>query len=279
MRLAAAVRAFDQQTLTDAYGTATIRGQFDLFDDSKRDGVVTRRRILSVMPDVVMPARNALSIGGQVWIVGGGNPDYFKQGEIRRKYVLHEADGLATVRTFAQFLSGASGLSAYAALDWVKAAKEVDESSELTDVMTAVFARTETLPDDGVVSLAGLNYLLREPHLSAAGFQTVLADEIKAPAIEQGTFTGRTYDPVSDTWSGTPATVSFLRLRWQSHFRYLSQRTLSYQPGDDVLICLKSGATPKANDSVVLSDGTWQVLAVQSEDASCWSLHARRIPG
>ena len=278
MRLAAAAGYFDKQVLTDAYGSATILGQFDLFDDSKRDGTTGRRRVLSVAPDVAMPARNALSIDGMTWIVGTGNPDYFKADPIRRKYVLHEADGLASVQTFAQLLAATAGTSAYVALEWVKAAKEIDESSDLTDVLTAVFARSESIPNPGVVTLGGETYLLREPHQSAAGFQVVLADEIKAPVTETGSFTSKTYNPVTDAVTGTPASVKFLRMRWQSHFKYLSSRTLTYQPGDDALICLKSAATPKANDSIVLSDGTWQVITVQSEDASCWNIHARRIP-
>lgn len=277
MKLAAAARHFDRQVLRDAYGTATVRGQFDLFDDSKRDGAVTRRRILSVDPYVSIPARRALQLDGYTWLVGSGNPDYFGSGPIRRKYVLHEADGLASVQTLAQFIAGTSGLSAYAALEWVKATKEIDESSDLTDVLGAMFAATESVPGIGVMTLAGKHYLLREPHETAAGFLSVLVDEIKAPALEAGTFTGRAYDPVADTWGGTPVAVNFLRLRWQSHFRYLSQRTLAFQPGDDVLICLQSAATPKANDRITLSDGAWQVLTVQAED-SCWSVHARRVP-
>lgn len=279
MRLAAAAKHFDQQVLTDAYGSATIRGQFDLFDDSKRDGVVSRRRILSVAPGTTLPARNVLGINGATWLVGSANTDYFKASAIRDKYVLHEADGLATVQSFAQFLAGAGGTTAYAALEWTKAAKEVDESSDLSDVMTAVLARTETLPAVGVLTLGSGNYLLREPHQSAAGFLMVLVDEIKAPAKETGTFTGMTYEPVTDVWAGTGVSVAFVRLRWQSHFRYLSASTLRYEAGDDVLICLKSAATPKANDKVVLADGTWQVLTVQAEDTLCWRVHARRVPG
>lgn len=277
MRLAAAASYFDDQILTDAYGTATIRGQFDLFDDSKRDGVSTRRRILSVAPDTVIPARRALRFDGYVWLVGSGNPDYFGASAIRRKYVLHEADGLAQIRTLAEFLSGVAGLSAYAALEWVKAIKEIDESSELTDMMSVVLASTESPPGLGILTLSGKHYLLREPHESSAGFMAVLVEEVKEPAIEVGSFTGRTYEPVSDTWTGASAPVSFLRLRWQSHFRYLSQRTPTYQAGDDVLVCLQSAATPKANDRITLSDGAWQVISARPE-GGCWSLHARRIP-
>lgn len=278
MRLAAAARHFDRQVLADAYGTTvTVRGQFDLFDDSKRDGAVTRRRILSTAPAVSIPARRALQLDGYTWIVGSGNPDYYGAGAIRRKYVLHEADGLANVQTLAEFIAGTAGMSAYTALDWVKAAKEIDESSDLNDVLGAVFAITENVPGVGVLTLAGKHYLLREPHETAAGFLSVLVDEIKAPALEVGTFTDRTYDAVSDTWTGAATEVGFLRLRWQSHFRYLSQRTLHYQPGDDVLICLQSAAAPKANDQITLADGLWQVLTVQAE-GDCWSIHVRRIP-
>lgn len=301
MRLANAAKHFDKQVLTDAYGIATFRGQFDLYDDNKREGVTTRRRILSTAPTVTIPSRKALKIDNTVWLVGSSNPDFFKADPIRRKHILHQADGLARVQTFAQFLSNpapwtldsglptldatttmvdnsgvAQGLTAYAAMEWVKASKEVDESSTLADLMTAIFATSETLPAVGIVTIGGASYLLREPHPSSAGFKTAYADEIAWPVTEQGTFTSRTYDPVADTWAGTGVPVRYLRLRWQAHFEYLSKNTLKFEAGDEVLICLKTAATPKPNDNIVLGDGTWQALTVQS-DGGCWSIHVRRI--
>lgn len=278
MRLAAAARYFDRQLMTDAYGTATLRAQFDLFDDSKRDGGVTRRRMLSVAPGVALPARRAVASDGIVWLVGGQNPDYFAGEAIRRKYPLHMADGLASIQSFAQYLAATPGLSAYAAIDWVKSAKEIDESSELADTLNIVLAKGESLAFPSLLTLNGETYLLRQSHVSSAGFLIVNADEIGTPVSETGSFTSRTYDAVNDTWAGTPVSVKFLRLRWQSHFRYLSQRTPNFQAGDDVLVCLQSAATPKANDKVALSDGVWQMLTVQAE-GTCWSIHARRIPG
>lgn len=278
MRLAAAASYFDTQVLTDAYGSATIKGQFNLFDDSKRDGAATRRRILSLAPSVTLPSRRAVASDGTVWLVGSANPDYYNGSAIRRKYPLHQADGLASVQSFSQYLSGTAGLSAYAAVEWVRAAREIDESSDLADVTTAMFAIGESLSLPAIMTLAGATYLLREAHMSSAGFQSVVSDEIKSPASETGTFSDRTYDPVNDTWTSSTASVKFLMLRWQSHFRYLSERTPHYMSGDDTLICLKSAASPRANDTVTLSDGKWQVLSVQSE-GDCWSIHGRRVPG
>lgn len=280
MRLAAAAKHFDKQVFTDAYGAATLKGQLDLYDDSKRDSAAAGRRILSVAPAVVMPARRVLRLGEYSWIVGKGSPDYYKSNMIRRKFTLHEADGLATVSTLSQYLAATGGLSAYAAAEWVKAAKEIDESSDLTDVLGAIVASTEILPDVGIMELAGKVYLLREPYLTSGGFQGALLDEVKAPAKELGSFVGGVYEPVSDTSTTTTTAVNMIRLSWQTHFKYLSQKTLTFQTGDDVLICLKSAVTPKANDKVTLADGIWQVLTVQTDkaDSACWSLHARRVP-
>lgn len=302
MRLAAAASRFDQQVLVDAYGTDTVKGQLDVFDDTEREGVTTRRRILSTAPASAIPARRALRLGDRVWLVGGSNPDYFRSEPIRTKYVLHQTDGLAWVQTFGQFLRNAGpwtldsglptldsgtatldnggtgeGLSAWAAIEWVKATKEIDESSTLSDLMMAVFAAPETLPAVGMVTIGGASYLLREPHASAAGFRTAYADEVPLPVTEQATFASRAYSPVDDTWTETVGAVRFLRLRWQTHFEYLSVRTLTFQPGDEVFVCLTAAATPKANDHITLSDGTWQVLTVRP-DGDCWSLHVRRIP-
>jgi hypothetical protein len=49
MRLSTAARFFDRTLFKDAFvPTTTFRGQFDLYDDSKRDGVTVARRVLSV---------------------------------------------------------------------------------------------------------------------------------------------------------------------------------------------------------------------------------------
>lgn len=278
MRLAAAAKFYDRQLFVDAYGAGgSVKGQLDLYDDGKRDSSAASRRILSVAPDVQITARRVLRLGDYVWIVGSGNPDYFRQEAIRHKYILHEADGLASIKTFGQYLADTAGISAYAASEWTKAAREIDESADLIDVAAAILASTEVLPDVGVMVLGAATYLLREPHPTSGGFQSATLEEIKAPARETGSFTGRTYDPVNDTWAGTGTPISFLRLRWQAHFRYVSRSTLHYQAGDDVIVCLKTAATPKANDRVLLTDGLYQVLTVQS-DNDCWSCHVRRIP-
>lgn len=307
MRLASAAGHFDRQVLTDAYGPiipagtwrldtaeftldysqATldgfigaptfIVGQLDLYDDGKRDSVAVGRRILSVAPNMPMVVRSALRLGDYVFIVGSGNPDYFRQEVIRRKYILQTATGLASVRSFGQYLSLAPGLSAYTATEWIKTAREVSQSSELFDEMNGIFALTELLPDVGIVEVSGLTYLMRESHVTPAGFQAASLEEIKAPARESGSFISRVYDPVLDAWTGTTTPVGFLRLRWQSHFKYLSRRTLRYEAGDDVLVCLKTAATPVAGDRITLPDGVWQVLTVQPEN-DCWSIHVRLIP-
>lgn len=277
MKLKAAAKFFDRQILTDAYGSATIRGQFDLFDDVKRDAATGRRRILSVAPGTRIPRRRVLTIGGQYWIVGSGSPDYYGNEQIRVKHPIHEAEGLASIQTPAQFLSSAAGLSMYAGLDWYKAAKEIDESSDLNDVMGAVLSSYEALPPLAVMTLNGARYIVREPHPTSAGFQVAYVDEMKEPALEAGTFTSKAYDPVLDQWTGAGVTVNFIRMRWQSHFKYLSQRTLTYQPGDDVAICLEAAATPKANDKIQFADGVWQVLTVWAENG-CWNIHVRRVP-
>lgn len=310
MRLAAAAKHFDKQVFADAYGVVvftldatlwtldasipsldsgapvgvnppTLLGQLDLFDDGRRDSPTAGRRTLSVAPGTVIPTRKALTLGNYVWLVGNSNPDYFGADMIRNKYTLHQADGRATIQTFGQYLRVAGGVSAFAGAEWVKAAKEVDESSTLYDVMQGMFASIESLPDVGMMSLNGISYLLREPHLTSAGFQSATLDEIKGLAKESGSFNSRTYDPVEDVWTDASTAVTFIRLRWQTHFQYLAKRTLHFVEGDDVLVCLKSAAMPKANDKVTLADGVFQVLTVQTDlsDATCWSLHVRRIPG
>ena len=274
MKLSKAAAFFDRLTCQDAYGTATFKGQFNLFDDATRDGLGSVRRILSVAPAVSMPVRRVIRTGDKVWLVGESHPDYFGNAEIRRKYTLHQADGLATTQSFAEILEDSPGTTAYAARVWVKSAKQVDVSSEIFDVFDIYFTSAESVPNQSVVTLDGLHFLVHESYPTEGGFLAAHASELPV-FMSSVTFNSRTYNPLTDAWATTLTQVDALRIRWQDHFRYFTQYSEKYEAGDVQFILLQSTtAAVKAGDTLVNAGQTYSVVAAYSE-GDVWSIHAR----
>lgn len=273
MKLSSAARAFDKQVIADAYNPGvTFNAQFDLFDDSRRDGMTIERRILSVSPSVTMPARRTVAYDGLTWLIGDSQRDYFKGACIRHKYVAHQATESVTPQTFSQALAGSGGTPAWAARVWVKGSKEIDISSDITDVFDIYFSPSEVVSDNMLVTMGGRKHLIRTTYPSSAGLLVALADELPDPVVTTADLVNRTYLPVSDTYSVDPITIPCIRLRWQSHFRYPVRGSEKFKAGDISLIILKSAASPKAGDSIQVAGESLTVRRVLDE-GTCWSLH------
>ena len=273
MKLANAAKHFDTTMATDAYGTATFGCQFGLYDDSTRDGLTIERRIISTAEAVAIPARRTVTVNGKQWILGDGAEDYFKNAAIRVKYIGHQASGLAEIKTVEQLLLGTSGTTAYAAIAWTKASRQIEVNSDLFNVMTLYLSKAETISEDKLVLLNGKVLWTRQPYDALSGLTACVVDELETPVVAT-VASARTYDPITDTYSGGTVNTSVLRMRWQEHFEYFSRAQGSYERGDAVVWILKSAATLKPSDTLTLPDGTWRVLRATDEGA-VQSLHVR----
>lgn len=275
MRLIKAASHFDKLTCLDAYSGATLfKGQWNLYDGSVRDGLTVQRRVISVAPSVVIPGRRAISVLGEQWIIGDDAPDYYADAGIRKGYVVHRPDELATFKTIPQFLAGAAGTQAYAAKLWVKTGKEVEVSSTATDQMNIYAAIGEPLATGMLAYLGGVWCFIHSTYVSAAGFLTAIATELDSPAVT-ATLVTRTYAPTTDTFSVSQTTAAALRLRWQESFTYLTESSETYQRGDIQLMLLTAAGTPTTKDQITLPDGTWRIMSVINAGTH-WSLHLRR---
>lgn len=274
MKLTNAAKHFDRTVATDAYGVATFNCQFGLYDDSTRDGLTVERRVISVASDVTIPARRVATVNGKQWIFGDGAEDYFNNEVVRIKYIGHQATGLAEIKTVEQALLETSGTTSYAALAWTKAARQIEISSELFNVQTLYLSRGEALSENNLVVLNGKVFWTRQPYEALSGLKACVVDELESP-FETVTVSSRTYNPLTDTYSGSPATTKILRMRWQEHFEYFSKAQEKYERGDCAAWVRKAAATLKPSDTLALSDGTWRVLSAVDEGA-VQSLHLRR---
>ncbi len=276
MKLSAAASFFDNQSFKDATtGAHAFYGQLDVYSDSQREGITSVRRIVSVQPGTVVP--KAVTLGSDAWVVSS-NPshDYFRDAAIRTKYIIHRADGLASIKTILQELTTTSGSTAYGAALWLKGSKEVDESSDVDNAFTIYFPAATTLQPKSLISLLGRWYIVRYAYMTATGFAAAVADQLDAPNFETASYAKRIYDPVTDTHTSASVSTKVLRLRWQSKFEYLSLASETYAAGDDVVMVLASAVpTPTTGDLITLSDGVRKVKGIQA-DGSLWHLHVER---
>lgn len=277
MKLADAARFFDRLVCADAYDPAsTFLGQLDLFDDSRRDGTTVTRRVLSTAPDTVMPARGVITAQGATWLVGQDQPDTFGDRVIRRKFILHDAQALAVRRTPGQLLTGAAGVSAYAARSWIKAQKEIEISSRLFNLYHVFFTASESVAVGSVIEMMGVRHFVRNIFAADSGLQVAQCDELPAGCVQAGTYRSQlaSYNPVTDVMTGTDIALNVLKVRWQVDFDYDNQAAETYSRGDAQIFVAKSAVTAQAGDRVTLADGAWLIEGVD-DTGDAWSCHVR----
>jgi hypothetical protein len=281
MRLARAASFFDRTTFVDAYGGGRpIRGQRDVFDDSKRDGLMNTRRVFSFAPDVAMPARGVLATSGENWILGKVNVDDFYDEPTRHKYPVQQADGLATVQTAAQALAAAGGTQMYCGAVWLKGMKDPTTDSDAWNLVSIFAHASESAMDaDRYVTFNGSTYYTNLRYHSPAGFRTVEAVEFDAGyGIKQVGYVSKgVYDPVSDTMApGGTVQLPAIVMRFQDNFVYRNGDADSYVRGDRAVVVRKLDmALPVQNESLTIDGAAWRILDFTPND-DCWLLHTRR---
>ena len=277
MKLELAARYFDRLPVYDAYTNAELfKGQFDLFDDSKRDAVNVQRRTMSVVPAVSMPARLAVKAANQFWVVGNiSHGDTFMASILRAKYTLHRAAGLAKLRTPGQVIADAGGSTAYAGLAWMKDWKEGEHSSKVFAYYEVYFSIAEAVVEGTFLELDGKVFRVRGVYTSESGFRVAESDDLGAARVSV-TFSGPgTYDPTTDTLTSTPAAVAALLVRYAADYEYETQASVKRQEGDQVFLVRKATVPAvKAGDTLTHAGRVYRVISVSSE-SDCWNLTGR----
>lgn len=276
MKLSKAAVMGDTQEAVDAYNLTGTKLQvgFDPLSYSKIDGVAVKKRAISASPSVLMPARGAITIDGQTYLVGHGAPDYWRGSTIRVNYVIQGADGLANLHSIDTALAGTAPITAYAAISFSRYLPEVNDNSRMLPQYQVFLAGSEAAPADSLVQLGGVWYLIKQSYISTSGLRVALANELVEPVFETVGFGARTYDPITDAYTSSGASVKVLRVKWSEHYQYLSKASETYERGDMQVFMLKA-STPKPSDTISLSDGVWRVLSTQDETTH-WSCHVRR---
>jgi len=265
MRLAAAARRFNKTRCLDGYtGAYLFDAQLPPFDDSKRDAEVAERRIISLSPDVALPTRRVIEASQTRYILGHGTFDLFMGRAIRLGVVGHECSTLAQIRTLGQACRVETGTQAWANKSWLKNLDFSEQNSNLPREVHIHVAATESAPLNSLITMGTAQFLVRQVDDGASGIRVILADE--QPGFVTAQVSGSVYDPVMEAWTGAPATINVLRLRWQSLFSYQTYDSAAYGPGDDQFVMAKVAFTPRPGTRMTLPTGNWTVDAVASLD-------------
>lgn len=276
MDLADAANHFNNTPCKDAYtGRPSFYAQLSLYDDVKRDSEAGERRILSVSPSTVIPARRCVAAAGTRWIIGRGNSDTFRGEVIRVGYIAHEATHLATVLTLEQACLNQPGFTAYAGRAWVKDSAYTEHSSTLAPQYHINFAEGEPVQVGQLVRFGSDYHIVRSIIHGAAGTLIAVCEHLTESVIEEVSVFSGVYNPVEDSTTGAFVTIRLVRVRWQSLFEYRNNVAPKFGPADIQLAIAKTALVKPLGASVTLSDGKWKIDSALSE-GGVWLCRAVR---
>ena len=93
-------RVFDSIGMHDGYtGRLLFYGQPASFETSNPEGSVSKRRVLSLAPDITIPARRCLRFLSERWIVGDGSADGLFDTALRTSFWVKKVTDEFTYRT------------------------------------------------------------------------------------------------------------------------------------------------------------------------------------
>jgi len=273
MTLATASAHFDKTLVLDPDTNETLfRAQVNPFDDSRRDSGPAYRRTLSVAASVTIPTSRVVKIHGGIWILGTEEADGFEEVH-RRKFVMQQADSKFAISRLADYVVGTVSTSSWGVMEWFKDEKQLSESARIAPMYTAYFPTSTDLQELDVIWFGANKYLVEDPHRTPSGILSARCTKLEFAPANSTVYT-RTYDPAQGKYTASaPATVTCLRVRWQSMYYYNSQSTVNYQDGDCTLV-FPAGTTIATKDTVSLLGRTWNVMAVSSL-AGAVVVHAR----
>lgn len=274
MKLKNVAKFFDKTKAVDAYNSRySFKCQVEPLDMYRTEGTRIKVRNMSTAPEVTVPARRAIKIDSQAYLVSDSSADHWSGESIRNRYVLQGADYVVEIRTIAQVLEDAPGVQAWASIDFNKYSTDERDSADYHP-QYHIFLGEGAATEHAIIHTTERTYLVKNSYKTPSGLYDAICNELDDPVIDAATFKSRTYNPITDSFTDSSSTIRCIRLRWQDRFTYLSQASEKFERGD-VQLFVPSSVTPKAADVVDLSDGPWRVVSVV-DSGSHNLLHLRR---
>lgn len=268
---------FDEDQAYDAY---TLDPLFlchtTPHDDHTSSGATARRRTLTAAPGTEPPARRAIRLYGEFWLVGNNNPDSFQGQLVRRSFGLKKSSGLMEALTPGQAALGSAGTSFHAHKEYFRDNQNARTEAEW-DVMWNIFVP----PDEPVAKGSFLRqgdtlFRVRAAYTSIEELLIAEADEFDADAEQSVTFTSSTLNVATDTMVATSIATTAVQTDVTKFYRFRTQAEADHKPGDRTVFVAKSAITPKVGSNMTMLGTTWRVMMLESEN-DAWALQVRRV--
>jgi hypothetical protein len=201
MDLTQASAAFDHLPVVDvATGLLIGRCQMDLFDDSKREGLSSSRRVVSMTPDVAgrVPAHSKVQIDGQLWLLTSPHHDYWFTQRIRTKFVALNMATTLRIATAANLLASQPGREVPCELVWNKNDRREAVGDGSYPVYTAYFSQVDN-PDVTEYAVMGTDYFrVRAAYVSPSGAHAAELVPLPYGGVKAVQYQGKAskFDPV-----------------------------------------------------------------------------------
>jgi hypothetical protein len=275
MTLQKAAEFFNSNVFTDAFGSTSFSGQLLPFPDSTRSGSSTKRRILDVAPEVVIPSmRTVRSPGGKIYIIADSAEDLYQGSVIRKKYPVVPMEETATVRTVAETLAGSGGQTGVYIQPSYMRRNILEEQSDYLGTYEIYYSSAYTIASGAIIVGDGKFYRTMSPgRKDDIGFGVVNAIELEAPLQTLGYKSLGVYDGATDTTSDPAAyQVNCVVESALFDFTHESLGYIKLVPGDRAISFLKA-AVPLARPGDTI--GAYRIDSVTSV-GTYWATHCRK---
>lgn len=284
MQLSKIAAYFDRNPVLDAKtGFTLCKGQLDLFDDSRRDGVGVDRRVLSTAPSALMvPTHRAIRLLDTVYVVGDRKSDLFDGAVIRDKYILHQAsETLRAAPIHEHLVKPVTDIALhYAGVTWVKDLKLETWSSDPRDMFAFYVAANSPLDVDCLLRNSEHCFRVRASFLTAGGFKLLEANRLQEGALATATYfpSSSSFDPVQGKRVDVSGTqVNALLMHFHDDYEYLNPAVERYEPGDTTLRVSQSAVDAKVGDHYLHSNKRYRVVTAYKLPDGSWSLHGKAV--
>ena len=268
-------RHFDDIPVVDGYSAAPLfKAQFSTFNESSPDGSVLLKRVLSVRPGTTIPTRRVIRVLGEYWIVGHGNHDGIYGKPIRETFWMKKVSDTVEIISPAQACNGGSGTFMMASVNYLKDTVNGVSDTQYDPFWDVYVGISESASKGQYVRSGSKLYRIRGTHQELSGFTLMQCDELDQGSQVTATVqSGLSYDPINDTYSGTPTNLAGLLLESSKFYKYDTLADPKYNAGDMNFV-----TTTKQPINAVLSISSvkWRVMAVQQE-LDAWNHHVRVV--
>jgi hypothetical protein len=267
-------RWFDDIPIYDGYvNTYLYDGQVSSYIDSKVDGTISQRRVLSLATDLVIPPRHIISYLGEMWLVGDGVRDGIQGQAVRTSYAMRKITDTLVLRTPGEAALGLGGTTAYAQKEYLKSTVNSPTEAQYDTFWNIYTSTTETVTKGGYLVGGTTTYRVRNTYDLLNGYRVSESDQMDASTVPV-LFQSSTFDPISESYSGATVATTGLLLEAYKLYEYRTQADPLVKAGDHILVVASSAASPEVGRQVEIAGTMYQIFSVTAE-ADSWKCLVR----